>query len=368
MNFIDSITSPTLVLNPEIVQMNLEKMISKASELGLRLVPHFKTPQSREIGKWAHQKGIDEITVSSIKMAKYLSGVGFNTIHIAFPFNIREIDLFNKLNEQQRLSIQIVNTEVARFLLTKLSHTTSFFIEIDAGYGRTGVRFDDIGTIDSILSIARESTFFEFRGFYVHPGHTYYGDIQKIYEETRSALRFLESRYRSDYPEMNLRIGDTPGCSVVEDFGPATEIGPGNFLFYDLMQVSIGSCKREDIAIALAVPVVDINRTSGKVLVHGGGVHLSKDFIQKDDGSKCFGEVVLFNDSGWDIPSQVSSITSVSQEHGVIKASKDLLDTIKIGDILGILPIHSCMTADCMKKYWSTKGGWIDHAEGTETT
>ena len=368
MNFIDTLTSPTLVLKPEIVQNNLNNMISKASRLGLQLVPHFKTPQSREVGRWVIKNGVEEITVSSIKMAKYLSGIGFSRIHIAFPFNIREIEALTQLSENQLLSVQIVNVESVRFLNKKLDRTTSFFIEIDAGYGRTGVRFDDFDTIDDILSIANESTMLKFRGFYVHPGHTYYSDIYKIYDETRSALSLLKSRYESKYPEIGIRIGDTPGCSIMEDFGPATEIGPGNFLFYDLMQVSIGSCKREDIAIALAVPIVDINRISGKILVHGGGVHLSKDFIQMNDGSKCFGEVVIFNDNGWDIPRQISRVVSVSQEHGVIQASQELLDSIKIGDIIGILPIHSCMTADCMKKYWSTKGEWIDHAEGCETT
>lgn len=368
MNFIESIASPTLVLKPEIVLKNLDNMISKASRHGLKLVPHFKTPQSRAIGRWAIQKGIQEVTVSSIKMAKHLSGIGFNTVHIAFPFNIREIDAFNQLNEYQNLSIQIVNAESAKFLSSKLGQETSFFIEIDAGYGRTGVRFDDFDTIDNILSIADDSRLLTFRGFYVHPGHTYYGDVHNIYHDTRSALSLLKSRYTSDYPELDIRIGDTPGCSILDDFGPATEIGPGNFLFYDLMQVSIGSCKREDVALVLAVPVVDVNKKSGKILVHGGGVHLSKDFIQMDDGSKCFGEVVLFNDTGWEIPTKISSVISVSQEHGIIQASKDLSDTIEIGDIVGILPIHSCMTADCMKRYWSTNSEWIDHAEGSVTT
>lgn len=368
MKFYSQITSPTLVLKPEIVLNNLENMISKASRLGVRLVPHFKTPQSREIGRWAFRKGIKEITVSSLKMAKYLSGIGFNTIHIAFPFNIREIEAFNQLNEHQDLSLQLVNVESAHYLSTKLIKTTSFFIEIDAGYGRTGVTFNDFDTIDAILSIANDSGTLKFRGFYVHPGHTYYGDVHNIYHDTRSALSLLKSRYTSDYPELDIRIGDTPGCSILDDFGPATEIGPGNFLFYDLMQVSIGSCKREDVALVLAVPVVDVNKKSGKILVHGGGVHLSKDFIHMDDGSKCFGEVVLFNDTGWEIPTKISSVISVSQEHGIIQASKDLSDTIEIGDIVGILPIHSCMTADCMKRYWSTNSEWIDHAEGSVTT
>jgi D-serine deaminase-like pyridoxal phosphate-dependent protein len=252
-------------------------------------------------------------------------------------------------------------------LSANVHRVTPFFIEIDAGYGRTGVKFDDFSAIDEIISIARESHKLKFRGFYIHAGHTYYSDILKIYDETRSALNVLISRYQSDYPDMALRIGDTPGCSMMEDFGPATELGPGNFLFYDLTQVAIGSCNREDIAIALVAPIVHISKRSGKIMVHGGGVHLSKDFIQMEDGSKCFGEVVLLTDTGWKIPANPSRLTSISQEHGVIQASSELLDSVHVGDLIGILPVHSCMTADCMKSYWSTHGEWIDHAEGVGT-
>jgi hypothetical protein len=32
--------------------------------------------------------------------------------------------------------------------------------------------------------------------------------------------------------------------------------------------------------------------------------------------------------------------------------------------LLGILPVHSCMTADAMASYLSLNGQKIDHAEG----
>jgi len=367
MNYITAIKSPTLLINNDICIRNIDRMLMKAQRLGLKLVPHFKTPQSRVVAKWALERGIDEITVSSVKLANYLAGVGFNRIHIAFPFNIRETDSLTALQKKQNVSIQLVNIESAKFLSDNLTHKTAFFIEIDAGYGRAGVKSDDYITIETILSIAQQSDKLLFRGFYIHPGHTYYGNIDEIYFETRTALSHLKSKYISAYPEMAIRIGDTPGCSIKDDFGPATEIGPGNFLFYDLMQVNIGSCTKEDIAIALAVPIVNIDRNNGTILVHGGGVHLSKDFIPMANGAKCFGEVVILNESGWKIPESISTVVSVSQEHGIIQASEELLELIQVGDLIGILPIHSCMTADCMKRYLSTNGEWIDHAEGSET-
>jgi D-serine deaminase-like pyridoxal phosphate-dependent protein len=37
---------------------------------------------------------------------------------------------------------------------------------------------------------------------------------------------------------------------------------------------------------------------------------------------------------------------------------------VQVGDLLGILPVHSCMTADCMGSYLSLDGQVVDHAEG----
>jgi len=367
MPYFDHLTSPTLLLDPERCRRNLVRMQDKAERLGLKLVPHFKTPQSRVVAGWAKELGINELTVSSLKMATHLSTLGFNLIHIAFPFNLREMELFNTLQTYQPLSIQLVSVESTQKVAEHLSRSTPFFIEIDAGYGRTGVPHTDFETIDTIIRIARASGRLEFRGFYIHPGHTYYGNIAEIYEQTRQALSLLKSRYQSVFPNMSLRVGDTPGCSLMHDFGPATELGPGNFIFYDLMQVYIGSCTRNDIAIALAAPVVDVDHTSKRILIHGGGVHLSKDFLPHSDGSKSYGEAVLLTESGWEIPDSPSPLISVSQEHGVIQASPHLIDTLSIGDLVGVLPVHSCMTADCMRGYWSTKSGWMDHGEGSNS-
>lgn len=365
MNFLHQISSPTLLIDEHLTRANIKRMADKAAKHGKKLVPHWKTAQSHEIGRWAMEYGIKEVTASSIKLAEYLFGQGWENIHIAFPFNVRETERLNRLAADQSLSVQLVNPNTAKFLAEQLTQKVGFFIEIDAGYGRTGVHISDFETIDEILKISRTSPNLHFKGFYLHPGHTYYGiDKVKIHEESRQALHLLKEKYRSSYPDLVTRLGDTPGCAVMDEFGDVDELGPGNFVFFDLMQVELGSCKKEDVAVCLAVPVVDINRERKEILIHGGGVHLAKDVLTYPDGSKNFGEVVMLDENGWTIPSHFSYLKSISQEHGVIKASDELLSQVQVGDLLGILPVHSCMTADCMGEYLSLEGKKIDHAEG----
>lgn len=367
MSYLDQITSPTLLLDEKICRANIKRMADKAARHGLKLVPHFKTAQSHEIGDWAKEYGITEVTASSIKMAEYLSGQGWVNIHIAFPFNPLEIPRLNNIAEKQSISVQLINAETTQMLADQLTTPIGFFIEIDAGYGRTGVEVSDFGLIEEILLIAKKSGKLNFKGFYLHPGHTYYTpDIPAIYEQSRNALSMLKNKYSTEYPKLVTRIGDTPGCAVMEDFEDIDEMGPGNFVFYDLMQEALGGCEKTDIAVCLAVPVVDIKKDRKEILVHGGGVHLAKDVLINENGLKNFGEVVYLDKLGWTIPEERSFLKSISQEHGIIKASDELLSKVKVGDVLGILPVHSCMTADCMGEYLTLDGKIVDHAEGAQ--
>ncbi len=367
MSYLNQITSPTLLLDEKICRANIKRMADKAARHDMKLVPHFKTAQSHQIGDWAKEYNITEVTVSSIKMAEYLSGQGWVNIHIAFPFNPLEIPKLNKIAAKQSISVQLINTQTAQTLADQLQHVVGFFIEIDAGYGRTGVEVSDFGLMEEIMLIAKKSEKLKFKGFYLHPGHTYYmPDIPAIYEQSRNALGMLKNKYSTEFPNLVTRIGDTPGCAVMEDFEDIDEMGPGNFVFYDLMQAELGGCGKEDIAVCLAVPVVDIKKDRKELLIHGGGVHLAKDVLVGENGLKNFGEVVYLNENGWTIPEEKSFLKSISQEHGIIKASNELLAKVKVGDLLGILPVHSCMTADAMGEYMTLDGNMVDHAEGSD--
>ncbi|WP_215222827.1 alanine racemase [Echinicola shivajiensis] len=362
-----SIKQPTLVLDETICRNNLSKMAEKAKKHQLNLVPHFKTHQSLKVGEWCRDYGIKEITVSSLKMAQYFAQQHWDNIHIAFPFNPLQTAELNQLAKNQSVSVQLVNEEVSNILAEKLDQPLGYFIEIDAGYGRTGVEVSDFGLIEKIMRAARKNKKLFFKGFYIHAGHSYHADldgIKHIHKQTKAALKMLKDKYHSEFPNLLTRSGDTPCCSIMDDFKGIDEIGPGNFIFYDLTQEKIGSCSKADIAVALAVPVVDIQWEKKEILIHGGGVHLAKDVLINADGSNNFGEVVLFKDQHWKLQEHKSYIKSISQEHGIIKASEQLIRDIKVGDLIGILPVHSCMTADCMGAYISTKGEIIDHLEG----
>ena len=181
-----------------------------------------------------------------------------------------------------------------------------------------------------------------FEGFLVHAGHTY-GErdrpsIKAIYDVHVEAINDLKTHFQTDYPSLTISYGDTPSCSILEDLSAFEELRPGNFVFYDLTQVEIGSCRIEDVAVAVLCPVVGIYPDRGEIVIYGGGVHFSKDRVTLKNGQTIFGQVVNWQGAHWTIPKVSSYVRSLSQEHGVISANESLLASTKVGDVLAILP------------------------------
>ncbi len=338
-------------------------MTEKAKKHNLIFRPHFKTHQSAEIGNWFKDFGVKSITVSSVEMAEYFAGNGWNDITIAFPFNLLEIDKINELAGKIDLNILIISEDSIDFLIKKIKHKIGFFIEIDTGYHRTGISAEDVPKIEEILNKIKNDKLINFKGFLTHAGNTYQAkskrETEEIHFDSITKMRKLKDYFKQDFPELIISIGDTPSCSLMDDFHDVDEIRPGNFVFYDLMQYQLGVCSVDQIAVAVACPVVAKYPKRIEIIIYGGAVHLSKEFLSNPDGSKMFGKIVKFNENKWTEPLSGMYLSSLSQEHGTIKVDSAGFAKIKIGEIVGILPIHSCLTANLYKSYLTLTGNTL---------
>ncbi len=356
-----SIKTPTLLLDSTKCKQNISDMVKKANEHKVAFRPHFKTHQSLEIARWFKKKGVEKTTVSSVSMAQYFAR-DWDDILIAFPVNLREIDKINKLSQNKQLHLLIESTETVKFLSEKLTNKVGFFIKIDTGSHRTGLNPDDYATIDAILKQAATSDKLQFTGFLSHAGHTYHvlskAEVLEIHAKECKAMLQLKEHYKITYPDCIVSIGDTPSCSISDNFQEVDEIRPGNFVFYDLMQMNIGSCVADQIAVAMACPIVAIHKNRNEMVIYGGGVHFSKDAIQID-GQTIYGQAVETTDAQWGKPIPGMVVKRLSQEHGIIHLPDEQIKNFNIGDLVYILPVHSCMTADIYDEYLTLDGKTI---------
>ncbi len=353
------IKTPTLVIDTEICRQNIRRMVEKANQSKTFFRPHFKTHQSAAIGEWFREEGIQAITVSSVSMAEYFAQHGWKDITIAFPVNLLEIDEINELSSHVQSNLLIESEETALFLSKKLLSSCGFFIKIDTGYHRTGIDSGDIAHIDKVLKVA-ECAKFHFKGFLSHSGNAYLAtnrqELEQISQHTTNELLRLKKHYQAEFPSLIISVGDTPTCSQLPISAGIDEIRPGNFVFFDVMQFALGSCTLENIAVALICPVVAIHSNRSEVVIYGGAIHLSKERTSLlPYPEQIFGLAVCWDGNNWETANLLGYVKALSQEHGVISLSKTNCN-LKPGDLVAILPVHSCLTAQLMRKYWINSG------------
>ena len=151
-------------------------------------------------------------------------------------------------------------------------------------------------------------------------------------------------------------MGDTPSCSICTNFKGVDEIRPGNFVFYDLMQLNLGVCSFDDIAVRLVCPVVAKHLSRNEIVIYGGAVHLSKDSIINVNGKRMYGRIVIQKNGKKELLESLNYVSKLSQEHGILKVTQNQFKNFQVGDLVEIIPVHSCLTANLAKRYITTEG------------
>lgn len=361
-----NITSPTLVVNEAQAKANIAKVAANVAAGGVELRPHFKTPQSAAASDWYRAVGVRKITCSSVEMAVYFAAHGWDDILIAFPVNLRELPRLNQLAAGIRLGVLVDQGTRIDLLAAGMQHPVDVWVEVDCGQGRTGVHWTQPAQAVAVAQAVRAHTGLHLQGLLSHAGHTYKArnpeQILTIHQEALDRIApMMAALAVAGLTGMRLSFGDTPGCSIATAFPGVSELRPGNFVFYDLMMVQIGACRESEIAAALACPVVGVYPDRDEVAVHGGAVHLSKDFLEETiDGKPLqhFGRVAFPTAEGWGPSIPGAYVRGISQEHGMLKVPGLAQLPIAVGDLLMVLPVHSCLTADLMQGWYNLEGDY----------
>ncbi len=354
------ITRPTLLLDEKTARRNIERMAGKARASGVGFRPHFKTHQSAEVGCWFQDCGVESITVSSLAMARYFADHGWADITLAVPLNLRELEEIDRLAGEITLGLLVDNEQSLLALEHRLSHPVDLWLEIDPGYGRTGIPWDDADTILGLARAARDARHCRLRGLLTHSGHTYQAasaeQIRAIQADTTGRLREIRNALLGQGIRCRLSVGDTPGCSIVDRLDGVDEVRPGNFVFFDLMQLNLGACTAGDIALTAACPVIGVYPSRGRIAIYGGTVHLGREPLARTRGRVFYGMAVAEGDLPAEDFRGAAVLTGLTQEHGILEADHSMLSRVRPGDLLHVYPVHSCITASLHNRYLTRDG------------
>ena len=292
---------------------------------------------------------------------------GWEDILIAFPVNWRQVEKLWSLAKKIRLGVLVESTASANWLEKNLGASVDVWIEVDEGSGRSGIPWEDFQSVLQVAELFRASQH-HFRGLLTHAGRIYGSgtaeEICRVYAQTVQRLNQVRDFMLSQQVgPIEISVGDTPGCSLVTDLGAVDEIRPGNFVFYDAQQLKLGSCQPEDIGVVLACPVVAKYPARSEVVIYGGAIHLSKDTVL-EGGKLVYGLVTAPQGESWGAPVTGAAVVRLSQEHGVIHLPEPTLSQVSVGDVLLVIPAHSCLSVSALGEYQTLDGEIIPAFHG----
>jgi D-serine deaminase-like pyridoxal phosphate-dependent protein len=346
--------TPSFLVDRPTLNRNCARMRDKALASGVTFRPHVKTHKSVEIGRIQHGGATGAITVSTLAEAEAFAKDGFRDITYAVPLapSRQKLDRAAALAARiERLSVLIDSESALRALEEyAAAHGMVFdvFLKVDCGYHRAGVDPESPDSVHLATGLAR-SEGVRFQGLLTHAGHSYHArdaeEIRRVAAEESACLsRFRALLASEGLGEARRSIGSTPTASIVERFSDCDEVRPGNYVFYDAFQATIGSCAFEDVAVSVLATVVGSYPERGAAIIDAGALALSKD-LGPDHVDPKFGYGIVCDIDLQRLPMRLAAL---SQEHGKLVADEHVPP---VGTRLRIVPNHSCLTAAMFDKY-----------------
>ncbi len=357
------IRTPAALVDLDRLEANTSRISERVRLLGAKLRPHVKTHKCVEAARLQVRGHFGGITVSTLAEARFFARAGFRNITYAVPIALdrleeaveigRSIDAFHLLLDHEATFEAM--SACARGKGVRLSS----FLKVDCGYHRAGVDPESDASLALGLRLANSKDV-DFRGILTHAGHSYHAanaeEIKAVAETERSVMaRFADKLTRAGATPPEVSVGSTPTISLSESLKGVTEARPGNYVFYDRFQASIGSCDIASAAFSVLATVLGHYPDRNEILIDAGGLALSRDEGPTHLDPACgYGEV--FSADG---KTRLSSlrVRSLSQEHGKIEGAAPIdYRSLPIGTKLRIVPNHSCLSAALFDRYHVFRG------------
>ncbi|XP_066487541.1 D-serine dehydratase-like [Tiliqua scincoides] len=355
---VEELPTPTFTVDLDVAKRNAQRMSERCRALGVSLRPHMKTHKTLEGGDLMTGGTRRRIVVSTLAEARFFADGGFDDILYAYPLPFDKVDECAALAERLESFHVLVDSPEALGLLKRrnlsLGKRWKVWLKIDCENGRAGLRHADPAALDLAKAIAEGAT--ELAGIYAHCGNSYHchgvSEIQSVARATTlSTLAFLNKLQQAGVACPISSIGSTPSCShPVPEMAKLQEVHPGNYIFYDVQQMMIGSCQLEDVAVRVLTRVIGHYPHRNQLLVDCGWTGLSLHSL----GQLPTGYALVEGH-----PSL--KLVGMTQEHGKIEPISGKLDFTKyrLGSLLALIPYHACATAAMHPLYYIHTSGRV---------
>ena len=345
---LSDLPTPQVVIDRAVLLRNLDRVQQMASAAGMRLRPHAKTHKSPDVARWQLDRGAVGICCAKVGEAEVFAGAGIDDIRLPYPVNPSNADRVVALMDRSAISIIVDHLDVARGwsdAMRRAGRTLDVLVKVDVGFHRCGID----PTADGIEFVQRVASMpgLRLRGLLSHAGHAYSAASEDelcavAQHEAETLAQLRDAAARSGVPLEEISVGATPSLRFSVRQRGITELRPGNYVYFDRTQVSLGSASLEDCALTVLATVV--TKHPGRIILDCGSKTLTSDQARGIAQAPGYGAVLAnFGASPRSIDEHLI-VERLSEEHATVRVSGDT--PLKPGDRVRVLPNHSCTVSN----------------------
>jgi len=316
---------------------NIKDMQATASRNSVTLRPHSKTHKCPDIARAQIARGASGICVQKLSEAEVMIDSGIKDVFITNEIvQLSKIERLARLQQRAgvKVAVDTLENAVAIGRAAMAAKTTvPVIVDVDCGMRRCGVPLGR--AVDDLARSVSRTQGLRFDGLLTYEGQLY----DELHPKRRALLakkiirRFVEVAKRirkSGIETPTVCCGSTPTAKAVAEVEGVTELHPGNYVFYDMIQAELGSTNFENCAQRVLTTVIS-TPTLGRAVV--------------DAGSKAFS-----HDQGR-FPEPLDAkgvrVVDMHEEHLMLKTKPP---HVHVGDKIQFVPYHAC-TATNMFDY-----------------
>ncbi len=362
---ISDLPTPCALIESSRLEANLLRMQEKAAANDVHLRPHTKTHKSVVIARKQVEHGAHGLTVAKVGEAEVFMANGFEDVRIAYNVVGEEkLARVHKLMAKGRISFCVDTREGAQAasdFFAAAGARAEVLIEVDCGYGRCGVRWDQSESLDFARTVS-ELPGLKLVGILTHAGNAYAGpkvdnetldeSLKRVAGEERDRmLEFAAAMHEAGIAGVTpdgfeISIGSTPSMKHFENAAHkgfrVTEIRPGNYPFNDAIQHALTVATLKDCALTVYATVVSKQRNSD------GSERLFLDAGRKvftaDQGYLTNGYGIILYNARVMHALPHASISGLSEEHGWVTVPG--ASTLDVGNTVRVVPNHACVVVN----------------------
>ena len=361
---IEDLATPVVLVDLDRMERNISEFPKRITRHGVKFRPHIKTCKIPEIGlRMAAAANAPGIACAKVSEAEVFEAAGARDIVIAYPVVGEEKwDRIADLATRAHMTVNFDSVEAAQGVAAAAlarGVTVGLQMEIDTGFHRCGVQVADVDSAARLAELAVQQPGVDFQGITTHRQIFYEGvtDIPTAGHDEGEIMVELADRLRAKgIPIREVSGGGTIVGAPFAEVPGVTEARAGTYVFLDLMNVGLGNCSYDDLALSVMTTVV--SRWAPEAgTVDGGTKTFSGDrgVAGKSDGVP---EVVKLKGMAEAVDRDIW-LERMTEEHGMFHMGKGV--DARVGGKVRFYPYHVCTCVNLADELVGVRGGVVEH-------